>query len=829
MTPPSPATDPASLGRIVAAGKSLRMGGRHWFLNAVSYGPFDPARGEERLASDFATIRSLGFNAVRIYGLPSQAMLGEARANALKLLVGIPWTDHVDFLHQPSGHDDSEAVVEIKRCVRAAAQRLGQDDAVAALLVGNEIEKTLVRWMGPQKVKSFLESLIDIVHQEAPHCLTSYATYPSTEYLVPVNADFVAVNVYLEDRAVFEKYILRLQNLAGHKPLLITEFGLDVQRNGVPKQAEIMRWQREVCLRHGVAGTAWFSFTDEWHRGGEDVTGWSFGLVDRDRQLRLAAELAPTLPVAVQAVSGPRISVVVCTRNGSATLRPCLEALGHQRYANHEIIVIDDGSTDTVPQIAQSFPFVRYQRQDHAGLSVARNLGARLADGDVIAYTDDDCVPDEDWLVHLALAFDDPQWVAAGGPNIPPPPRNAVEAVVAHAPGGPSHVLLQDEEAEHLPGCNLAIRKDALLAIGGFQAPFRVAGDDVDVCWRLREAGGKLRFCPAAFVWHHRRFTVRAYFRQQAGYGRAEALLMKVHPQRFGPLGGARWRGLIYGEPGASLPPSEGSIFHGPYGTGAFQVIYSSGTEFHWWDWLGGILWVAMALLSVVVGLPVLGLLLAVIAAVMAGQRMNHALLSSRRDKALLWFLCLGQPVVREWSRLVAMIKLHARPSFRPTLPDILPPSRPRKWSCRIATVAFWSEDAAGREALLAELRNVLTEKGIPFRDDDGWRWFDLEIHPTRWISRSIVTVTEFHGGRRMLTRVGVEHRVRLQLLYGIVAALLLVKLAWLDSVQNILIATTLLALLWVLMGWVLNLRATRQLIEEAARRAGLHPHGSIE
>ena len=80
-------------------------------------------------------------------------------------------------------------------------------------------------------------------------------------------------------------------------------------------------------------------------------------------------------------------------------------------------------------------------------------------------------------------------------------------------------MLLNDTEAEHLPGCNLAIRKDALELIDGFRAEFKTAGDDVDVCWRLRETGRRLLFVPGAMVWHHRRFTIRAYLTQQFGYG----------------------------------------------------------------------------------------------------------------------------------------------------------------------------------------------------------------------------------------------------------------------------------------------------------------------
>ena len=86
--------------------------------------------------------------------------------------------------------------------------------------------------------------LIGIAKFAVPQALVSYATYPSTEYLIPRNADFIAVNVYLEDRREWECYLLRLQNLAGNKPLVITEFGLDASAHGGEKQAAVMRWQR---------------------------------------------------------------------------------------------------------------------------------------------------------------------------------------------------------------------------------------------------------------------------------------------------------------------------------------------------------------------------------------------------------------------------------------------------------------------------------------------------------------------------------------------------------------------------------------------------------
>jgi hypothetical protein len=385
-------------------------------------------------------------------------------------------------------------------------------------------------------------------------------------------------------------------------------------------------------------------------------------------------------------------------------------------------------------------------------------------------------------------------------------------------------VLLNDEEAEHLPGCNLAIRKSFLDQIGGFNPIFQTAGDDVDMCWRLRDTGGKLRFCPGAVVLHHRRFTVKAYLRQQRGYGHAEAQLMKVHPQRFGPLGGARWRGLIYGEPGASLPPTEGSIFHGPYGSGAFQVIYSTGGAFGLWDWFSGVLWVALALLLLVLKLPWLSVSLVVIACVMAVRRMNGHALKSWRDKALLWLLALLQPIVREWARLMGMIKLGARPSFQPHLPDILPPTKPKKWTKHVAEWSFWSEEGRGREEWLREFRSLLQKEQIPFRDDDGWRWFDVEVYPNKRVSGCVSTVTEYHGEQRFLTRVALMSRVHRT---SAVTVLILMLLSLL--LLHPLVRVPLQVAAWLMFAihgftWWLYSDLVKKLVHEAAQRAGLQP-----
>jgi cellulose synthase/poly-beta-1,6-N-acetylglucosamine synthase-like glycosyltransferase len=224
--------------------------------------------------------------------------------------------------------------------------------------------------------------------------------------------------------------------------------------------------------------------------------------------------------------------VVVCSYNGSRLIGGCLQGLREQTYSNYEVIVVDDGSTDTTASVAHAFG-ARVISTENQGLSSARNVGWQAATGEIVAYTDDDARPDPDWLLYLAGTFQRSDYGGVGGPNIAPPGDGLVAECVANAPGGPIHVLVTDTEAEHIPGCNMAFKKECLQAVGGFDPQFRTAGDDVDMCWRLQGRGWKLGFCAAAMVWHHRRTSLRTYWKQQVRYGKAEALLERKWPQKY--------------------------------------------------------------------------------------------------------------------------------------------------------------------------------------------------------------------------------------------------------------------------------------------------------
>ena len=159
-------------------------------------------------------------------------------------------------------------------------------------------------------------------------------------------------------------------------------------------------------------------------------------------------------------------------------------------YPDFEVILVDDGSTDASAAIASEYD-VTVISTPNCGLSAARTLGAERASGEIVAYIDDDARPDRDWLRYLAWTYLTTDHAMVGGPNIAPAGDGPLAFCVANAPGGPVHVLLTDEIAEHVPGCNLSARRERLLEIGGFDPRFRAAGDDVDFCWRIQNRAGR--------------------------------------------------------------------------------------------------------------------------------------------------------------------------------------------------------------------------------------------------------------------------------------------------------------------------------------------------
>ena len=552
--------------RLTVHGKHFHLDGRPHFLRTVTYGPFPETSGHSP-EKDFPQIRSAGFDSVRVYALPDRHLLDHAAQNKLIIIATHAWGHGCDFITEnPSLLDQA------RRDLTAWLESHKDHPGLGAILVGNEIPSDMARWMTPWKVNQALDGLIRACQKVIPSIPVGYANFPTTEYLEPPSADFTAFNIYLEDGEALESYLPRLHHLAGDRPVYLTEFGLDTNRNPEDVQATLLPTALKSTRAAGFAGATLYAWSDHWLNNGQTMDDWSFGLVRRDGSEKpaLTALRKLVLPTPLP-LNPPRFSIIICTRNGAGRIETCIKACRNIDYPDFEIIVVNDGSTDGTAKLLDQQKEIRAFHLEPSGLSAARNHGAAKATGEILAFTDDDCRPDEQWLTWLARAYSESNHAAIGGPNLAPTPNSLVLALTTAAPGAPTHVMIDDLTAEHLPGCHLSVKKSAFAQIEGFDPIFHTAGDDVDFCWRLRDAGFTLGFSGASFVWHHRRATPWKYLKQQMGYGHAEALLFKKHPHRFSE-GGIRWEGCVYRGIALGIEPGD-FIYSGPTGEAPYQSL----------------------------------------------------------------------------------------------------------------------------------------------------------------------------------------------------------------------------------------------------------------
>lgn len=781
-------------------GKFIFVGDEKFYIRGVTYGTFRPQEnGEEypeqrTVDADFARMAASGINTVRVYTVPPVWLLDAASRHGLYVMVGLPWEQHIAFL------EDKERLRSIEECVREGVRRCARHPSVLCYSIGNEIPATIVRWHGRRRVERFLKRLYNIAKSEDPGGLVTYVNYPSTEYLQLSFVDFLCFNVYLESRERFASYLARLQNIAGDRPLVLAEIGLDSQRNGLGAQAVSLEWQVRTAFALGCAGTFVFAWTDEWYRGGFDIEDWDFGLTTRGREPKpalLSVERAYAEAPFPRNLEWPRVSVVVCSFNGARIIRDCLEGLSKLDYPNYEVIVVNDGSKDQTESIALEYKDrygFRVISTENRGLSSARNTGMTAATGEIVAYIDDDAYPDPHWLTYLAATLMSTNHAGVGGPNIAPAGDGSIADCVANSPGGPIHVLLSDSEAEHIPGCNCAYRKASLEAIGGWDAQFRTAGDDVDVCWRLQQAGWTIGFSPAAVVWHHRRNSLRDYWKQQIGYGRAEALLEKKWPEKYNALGHVAWSGRLYGKGLTARLGLKGRsrIYHGIWGSAPYQSEHelpsSSFWEFplmpEWYLFIAllsglfgvSLLWkhelLALPLLVLAAGAPILQAILS------ASRASFTTAMDSRTQRAKMYTLTallhLLQPLARLRGRLLyGLTPWRSRRGPRLSFP----------WR---KSVTVWSEIWHSADEWLKSLETILRAESVVLHGGNYDPW-DLEVRAgTLGAARLRMTIEE-HGAGRQLIRFRVQSRrsavmIGLILMLAILSVLAAMDQAWIST-----------------------------------------------
>jgi GT2 family glycosyltransferase len=784
----------SAAGRPRVDGKFLEVAGERFLIKGVAYGTFAPGPDgaqfphPARVDQDFAAMAAAGINTVRTYTPPSPALLDSAASHDLKVMAGLAWPQHIAFL------DDRKVVRRIRQDAVATVKRIAAHPSALLFALGNEIPPGIVRWHGHRRVERFLRDLYDAVKSASPESLLTYVNFPPTEHLDLEAFDVFAYNVYLHREPDLRGYLARLQHLAGNRPLLLAEAGGDSIREGLDGQAAITASHIRVAFEEGACGAVAYSWTDEWWRGGVAVEDWAFGLVDEERQPKPAlAAVSRALADVPFPASGratwPKVSVVVCAYNSAPTMDECLTSLDELRYPSYEVIVVNDGSSDATGEIARRHPRARVIDIANGGLSAARNVGLAAATGEIVAYTDADVRVDPDWLTYLVQPFLRSDVVGVGGPNVVPADDPWMSQCVARAPGGPVHVMLDDRVAEHVPGCNMAFRREALLAIDGFNPVYLRAGDDVDICWRLQARKQEIGFAPGALVWHRHRSSVRSFWKQQVGYGEAEAWLDAHHPEKF--LGGHLvWRGRIYSPLPFVTGGSDRRVNTGVWGTAAFPSVYS--THGSGWRWLPhSPAWIFASWVLFMIGFfgPLAGMdaaWLPLIAGTVGGAitlgrclqcawRSNlsglpaiHGRSAGRsrlQYRLVIAWLHVLQPLARFAGRLRGLITPHpVTPKHRTGHPWKAPRPAVRDLvgAMRVVTRAgaersYWSEAWVAPTKLLTELVAVLRAARPPqvVDVDEGWRADrDLSLAIGRWGRLHVQAVVEEHEHGASLLRL---------------------------------------------------------------------------
>ena len=796
-----PFTNPAAAPLPRVAGKFIEVGSDRFLIKGVAYGTFAPdADGYQfpaltRVATDFALMAESGINTVRTYTVPRTEFMDAAAGQGLRVAAGVPWAQHVAFL------DDRKLARAVRRDLVRDVRRLAGHKSTLLVAIGNEIPSGVVRWHGASRIERFLRDVYDDVKQTAPDVLLTYVNYPPTDYLELPFFDVCAFNVYLHRGDDLRDYLAHLQVVAGNRPLLLAEGGADSLREGDGGQAALTAAQLRIAFEEGACGAVVFSWTDDWWRGGHTVDDWRFGLTDERRQPKpaladVSREYADAGFPPGRRRDWPKVSVLICARNAAETLDECLRSVAKLDYPDYDVIVVNDGSTDATGEIARRYAGVTVMDTPHGGLSAARNAALERAIGSIVAYTDADVCVDPAWLIYLVQPFLRSDVAGAGGPNVVPEDDPWMAQCVARSPGAPTHVLLDDRLAEHVPGCNMAYRRDALRAIGGFDPAYHAAGDDVDVCWRLQARGQQIGFAPSALVWHRHRRTIRGYWRQQVGYGEAETQLMDNHPERF-LNGHAVWKGRIY----SSLPfvraISRVRVNAGVWGTAAFPSVYSAHIPSmtyapHLMEWqVGSVLlagaavasaWFAQPALAIVAGLAAIaGLATTMLKCIGYGWRTDVRELPTvgpfgRLGNRVLYrttiaCLHLVQPIARGWGRLRGKLwppdigARHAATATRGRRAgERLEVGRAIRLMCRGQDrMALWSERWVDRADLLTRITRGLQTRAVGRAIDahDTWQQErDLAVATGRWGWLDLRTLLEEHEEGRCLFRVTARHRL---------------------------------------------------------------------
>jgi GT2 family glycosyltransferase len=228
--------------------------------------------------------------------------------------------------------------------------------------------------------------------------------------------------------------------------------------------------------------------------------------------------------------------VIIPAFNADETIEQCLKALVQQTVsrADYEIIVVDDGSSDETRPKVSSFPGIRLYSQPNLGPAAARNLGVQHAQGDLVLFTDADCVPAEDWIKRISTPFRDPEIVGAKGAYLTRQRRPVARFTQLEYEDKYDRMAL-DECIDFIDTYSAAYRREEFIQVGGFDTSFPTASvEDQELSFRLASKGCKMVFVPEARV-HHLKHSnsLLAYWKKKFKIGYWKVLVHRRHPDKL--------------------------------------------------------------------------------------------------------------------------------------------------------------------------------------------------------------------------------------------------------------------------------------------------------
>ena len=231
----------------------------------------------------------------------------------------------------------------------------------------------------------------------------------------------------------------------------------------------------------------------------------------------------------------PFVSVIVPALNEERTIRECIVSLLRMDYPQErrEILMVDNGSTDRTAEIIKSFP-VRYLREERRGASYARNRGIEASKGEILAFTDADCLVTANWLRELVQGFDSEEVGVVVGETISYPPKTPADRLTAMLKPLRQIRTISYPVYPWFSSCNVAFRRNVFNQIGLFDPRFPAATcEDLDLSWRFFQSKSfKMNYRPKALGFHCNYASAWDLFKQYQGYGYGQAILCRKYPGR---------------------------------------------------------------------------------------------------------------------------------------------------------------------------------------------------------------------------------------------------------------------------------------------------------